>query len=300
MLKDNSHNGDWNLDLLKTNFSLELLEKFDLDFEMPVFREVESKTPTKYVDTDEIPKTDHVYQEPPPKPPRELTDSEKIDANEEDRPPAAYLPEVVFPSNNPYEIPTLRLDRCALYLRKPFVPWKKLTTIYKLTSIHFYTWDHHFEKMWQSREYTHILNNPDVECVVEPNYSLRDETPYALGLQQIYKKRYVARVLQEAGIMTYVDMNVAAKFREANMLGVPDGWTAYATRGYAADMDAFAIDFDIAQRKAGGRELLFVVYAGGKKVQDWCFQNNAIYLPNVMHALDEYKAEQNSFKLLTP
>lgn len=42
-------------------------------------------------------------------------------------------------------------------------------------------------------------------------------------MQAIYKKRFLARAMQEKGIGVFVDLNVAPKFYKLNLMGVPKG-----------------------------------------------------------------------------
>lgn len=83
--------------------------------------------------------------------------------------------------------------------------------------------------------------------MVEPNFSLYDTTPIAYGLQLIYKKRWIARFWQECGAAVYADLNVARKFAEYNRLGIPDGYNAFATRGYADREEYLREEIKIAQ-----------------------------------------------------
>ena len=91
-------------------------------------------------------------------------------------------------------------------------------------TLHFYTDDYRFNAVYEHPEKI-LQQNP--AQIVEPNFSLFNETPIAFGLQAIYKKRLVARQMQEEGIRVFVDLNVANKFYAFNLLGVPKGWSAF-------------------------------------------------------------------------
>lgn len=90
-------------------------------------------------------------------------------------------------------------------------------------TLHFYTDDYRFNAIYEHPE--RILQHNPAQ-IVEPNFSLFNETPIAFGMQAIYKKRMIARQMQEQGIRVFVDLNVANKFCAFNLLGVPKGWSA--------------------------------------------------------------------------
>src|SRR5690606_5282009 len=54
-----------------------------------------------------------------------------------------------------------------------------------------------------------------------------------------------------------------------NLVGVPRGWRAYATRGYAERLDDLDREYQIARDRCGS-EPLFLVYGGGQPVQAFC------------------------------
>ena len=90
-------------------------------------------------------------------------------------------------------------------------------------TLHFYTDDYRFQSVYDHPEKI-LQHNP--ANIVEPNFSLFNETPIAFGLQHIYKKRFLARACQEKGIRVFVDLNVAPKYYKVNFLGVPRGWSS--------------------------------------------------------------------------
>lgn len=141
---------------------------------------------------------------------------------------------------------------------------------------HFYTDDYRF---------TALLNDPspvvETGCVtaVEPNFSIHQQTPVAVGLFRIYQKRWIARYWQSKGIRIFVDLNVAPKFLDLNLLGVPEGWRAYATRGYNAKVGHTIEEHEAACQRAGTESVLFVVYGGGEDVQQLCADRGFIWIP---------------------
>ena len=182
----------------------------------------------------------------------------------------------LFPSDNQYEIPNLRLDRQPQTgLLLPFAPWGAYSRRKNnIATYHFYVDDYRFQKIWLHPE---KLIYTGCHEVVEPNFTLHLNMPIAYGLQLLYKKRWIARWLQENGVGVWVDLKVSEKYREFNLLGVPDGYNAFATRGYADNPAALSAELDIARRVSGYDTPNMLVYGGGKKAQEFCTKNSLIY-----------------------
>ncbi len=102
--------------------------------------------------------------------------------------------------------------------------------------------------------------------------------PIAYGLQLLYKKRWIARWLQECGIRVWVDLNVAPKFRELNKLGVPKGYNAFATRGHEGELCHLEAELQIAREISGVETPNMIVYGGGETCKSYCRQNWLIYI----------------------
>lgn len=198
--------------------------------------------------------------------------------------------DIIFPTDNDLEIPTLRLDRQPEGCEIPFVCWgeqKRTFKMYGKGTLHFYTDDYRFGNGIFEHPEKIQLHNP--ANIVEPNYSLYNETPIAFGLQQIYRKRFVARALQERGINVFVDLNVANKFYALNMIGVPKGYRSFCTRGYEDRLEALEFEYNIAKAWAG-QEPLFVVYNGGEKVKQWCREHGAVYVTPIITIKNKLKS----------
>jgi hypothetical protein len=123
-----------------------------------------------------------------------------------------------------------------------------------------------------------------VQALVEPNLSLFDTTPVAYGLQQIYKKRWISRYFQECGIKVYADLNVSRKFQEYNKLGIPEGYNAFFTRGYADRISTLEEEIEIARQISGLDNPNLIVYGGGAKVHEVCAKHNLVYVEQYMQA----------------
>lgn len=143
---------------------------------------------------------------------------------------------------------------------------------------HFYVDDYRFEAIWNN---PNKIINSDCLSIIEPNLSLFNTTPVSFGLHLIFKKRWISRYLQSENIRIFVDLNVNSKFAEYNLLGVPDGWISFATRGYADRLQDLEFEYNLAVKKSGGNPI-FVIYGGGKKVQDFSAEHNCIYIEQFM------------------
>lgn len=192
----------------------------------------------------------------------------------------------LFASNNKYEIPTLLLDRQPTSgLLLPFAPWGASSRQRKgIATYHFYVDDYRFNNIWLHPE--KLILTGCQECV-EPNFSLFDTTPIAFGLQLLYKKRWVARWLQECGVRVWVDLHVSGKFRELNKLGVPAGYNAFATRGVADYPDVLFDELEVAREISGVSSPNMIVYGGGERVREICQANNLLYVEQHMVRMRE-------------
>ena len=173
----------------------------------------------------------------------------------------------LYPSDNEYEIPTLRIDRQPENgLLLPFAPWGANSRRKKtVATYHFYVEDYRFHNIWLHPE---KLLACGCKEVVEPNFTLHLNMPIAFGLQLLYKKRWIARWLQECGIGVWVDLKVSDKYRELNLLGL-------------------AADFDIARKVSGLDRPNMLVYGGGQQAKEVCMRHGLIYSEQFMIAKRE-------------
>lgn len=199
------------------------------------------------------------------------------------------IPDCLFPTDNDLEVPTLRLDRQPEFCDIPFVCFGEQARTFQMNgngTLHFYTDDYRFNTIYEHPEKV-LQHNP--RNIVEPNFSLYSETPIAFGLQALYKKRFVARAMQERGINVFVDLNVNSKFYKLNMLGVPIGWHAFCTRGYNNRMAYLQFEYELAKRWAGENQLLFVIYGGGKSCKDFAQKNGCVYVEQLVNVKNKAK-----------
>lgn len=256
LIQDNNPFGENDWDALANEWDSEELEEWGFD----VWQEPkEDKQPKKSkgqgeADEDETEKTDFF---------------------------AMMLGDRIYASTNEFDIPNLQLDcQPTSGLLLPFAGWGADTRAKKgISTYHFYVEDYRF---------THIWNNPvsvlESGCaeLVEPNLSLFDTTPIAYGLQQIYMKRWIAHFWQECGAKVYADLNVSQKFYQYNRLGIPDGYNAFATRGYADRQEYLKMEIQIAREISGKDNPNMIVYGGGEKIKELCMQNNLLYVEQFM------------------
>lgn len=201
-----------------------------------------------------------------------------------------FIPDCLFPSDNELEIPTLRMDMQATTVDIPFVCFGEQRRTFSMNgmgTLHFYTEDYRFNAIYEHPEKI-LAHNP--RNIVEPNFSMFNETPIAFGLRDVYKKRFIARAVQDRGIRVFVDLNVAPKFYKLNLIGVPPGWSSFCTRGYSDRVNLLYFEHEVAKRIAGGNPLTFVCYGGGEICKQYCRENGLIYVTPVIAIKNKIKA----------
>lgn len=190
--------------------------------------------------------------------------------------------DVLYDSDNDFEIPNLLPDMQAGKLELPLTPWGANSRLTKgVATYHFYVDDYRFEALF--KDPVRLLTSGCV-AVVEPNCSCHDQTPIAWGLQLIYKKRWLARYFQECGIKVYADLNVSHKFIEYNKMGIPKGYNAFFTRGLDDWMVSLESDLRVAQEISGLERPNLVVYGGGAEVKKFCQSHGLLYVTDFINA----------------
>lgn len=220
----------------------------------------------------------------------------------------SYIPDCLFQTDNDLEIPTLRLDRQPSVCEIPFVCYGEQARTYEMNghgTLHFYTEDYRYNTIYDKPQ--QILQHHPAN-IVEPNFSCYQEMPIAFAMQAIYKKRWIARLMQEKGINVFVDLNVASKFYKLNMLGVPMGYKAFCTRGYSDRLHYLEIEWEMARSIAGENadEMVFVIYNGGDKCKQFAKEHRCIYVSPLIdiklkqRRLEARKKIEQSVALLSP
>ena len=178
------------------------------------------------------------------------------------------VPDAVWATDNDFDVPLLAEGLQADSVILPFVAWGAQTRKKRMPgTYHFYVEDYRFDYLWKNP--AGLVNTFCQNCV-EPNFSIYDQMPLPVALWATYRKRWIARWWQSKGIKIFVDLNVAEKYAKLNLLGVPKGWKAYCTRGYQARLDATEREYALACEHAYSKDILFVVYGGGRLVSEWC------------------------------
>ena len=201
----------------------------------------------------------------------------------EDKKPI-WIPDCLYASNNIYDIPTLLIEKQAKTVDLPIKPYGADRRDGKdVGTYHFYVDDYRFETIWDRPE--NIIHSGCIN-IVEPNISIFDTTPISYGLFQIYKKRWIARFLQDEGINIFADLNVSKKYYEYNALGIPEGWNAFSTRGYTDRIDYLIQEIEIAKQISGKDNPFMVIYGGGAKIHEITAKYNLIYVEQFMNVKD--------------
>ena len=209
-----------------------------------------------------------------------------------------YIPDCLFQTDNDLEIPTLRLDRQPSVCEIPFVCYGEQARTFKMNghgTLHFYTDDYRYNTIYDKPS---LIMQHDPANIVEPNFSCFNETPIAFGLQAIYKKRWLARTMQEHGINVFVDMNVAAKFYKLNMIGIPVGYRSYCTRGYSDRLQYLEFEWNLARQMAAENadNMLFVIYGGGANVREFAKQHRCIYVNPIIAIKNKVRSAQKKIE----
>lgn len=261
ILLDNANFGKWDFDKLANDWNNEMLADYNID----------------------IPQISYGGE---PDEAENGDDEDNTDENEDEEEfYRSMFNDVLFDSDNVYEIPNLLLDMQAGKVELPLTPWGANTRLSKdVATYHFYVDDYRFNALFKNPI---SLLTSGCKAVVEPNCSIHDQMPLAWGLQLIYKKRWLSRYLQECGIKVYADLNVSHKFTEYNNMGIPKGYNAFFTRGLDGWMESLKLDLKAAQEISGLERPNLVVYGGGKEIQSFCREKGLLYITDFINAKKE-------------
>lgn len=197
------------------------------------------------------------------------------------------VPDALYPSDNEYGIPLLDINLQADCVELPCQIWKSRAQgrkRFNTGTFFFYVDDTKFTAL--KSDPTPLLNSL---CTTagELNYSMGADMPQAIVLALLYWKRWIARFWQSKGVRIIVDLNVAPRWQHLNLLGVPKGWKAYATRGYVAYLDVIEEQYAMAQTHSGIVNPLFVVYGGGQRVVNLSQKRGWIHIKEQRDETDE-------------
>jgi hypothetical protein len=178
------------------------------------------------------------------------------------------MPDFLWPTDNELQIPVLRRDCQPSGVILPARAWGSLGRKREAKGgYHFYVDDYRFGHLWTHPEQ---LVGTRPLWVTEVNFSVFEHTPGAVAVWATYRKRWLSRYWQEAGIPIFVDLNVPENHQEVNLLGVPRGWNAFSTRGYEARVDDLQREIRTARRIAQTQDVILIVFGGGRKIAEVC------------------------------
>lgn len=190
------------------------------------------------------------------------------------------VPDLLWPSDNAYGIPTLDLGMQAEAVVAPVLHWAVQGKRHEFKGTwHFYTEDDKFNALWRDPS---AVSGTGAQAAVEPNFSIGPQFPRAVALWQVYRKRWMARFWQKQGLRVFVDLNVCEEHQEANLLGVPAGWRAFATRGYVSRPEDTEAEYAHACRIRGSADVLFLVVGGARGVGEMCRERGWLWVPEHM------------------
>lgn len=188
--------------------------------------------------------------------------------------------DTLWPSDNGLDIAALIPDMQADQIPGPVLQWgsQGQTKLHKGTW-HFYAPDSKFEVLWK---FPDRVFASQCQVLVEPNFSTLEQSPLWFALAQIGRKRWIARYWQAQGKRVLVDLNAAPKLNRPcpelggaipNLLGVPQGWTAYATRAHANQPEHLLSEWELAREHSGSEHPLFLCVGGGRRVKQLAQQH---------------------------
>lgn len=189
-----------------------------------------------------------------------------------------------FESDNEWGIPTLDLNFQCTKEHAVIERWGRLSRHNtRMPGMwHFYTDDYKFSALWKDPD---VIVRTGCVASIEPNYTTSFSHPKAEVLYNIWRKRWLARYWQTKGINTVVDLNVEIPFWDLNYLGVPKGWSSYATRWYANFNDV-ELQYKRAQEHAEREDITFFVFATKvKDVEEICKEKGWINVKMDMHTM---------------
>lgn len=217
-------------------------------------------------------------------PPEYIADLLEMSAGEPRKPEPVKTPpapsSIPFASNI-YDIPTLSLPHQPAVLPKTeeWQVWGSRKNDGRTKAIHFYTDDKRFNVLASEPE---KIKENGASIAIECNFSMPDDLPGALAIAEIWKKRSISRRWQAMGLDIVVDLNVSRKWLNWNLEGIPQGWTLYANRAYANDLDHLQEAFELACNRAGTNDITYLVY-GRKEAKKLCESSGWLWIDSAMH-----------------
>ena len=191
----------------------------------------------------------------------------------------------VFPCESQWGVTMLDINMQAMVVTTPVRVWGSVARSRKMLGTWvFYTDDYRFYAF--TKEPDQILGT-GCAAACECNYTIAPDTPRALALYAIYQKRWLNRYWQSRGVKTIVDMfGTPSVSGDLELLGVPQGWGAYSTRGGGGDHSVASVqmDYDRACIRCGKDPHLFLVYGGNLAMRRLCELKGWIWVEEYMQS----------------
>jgi hypothetical protein len=131
----------------------------------------------------------------------------------------------------------------------------------------FYVDDYRFDGVWRDPD---AALRTGAAAFVEVNYSVFEDTPRAVAVERVYRKRWLAAYWQRAGASVWVDLCMPEVHADLALLGVPVGWQRFATAGWDRRVGDLDTELEWAVERSGGHPFTLLVYGGGAEVRAWC------------------------------
>lgn len=174
---------------------------------------------------------------------------------------------MIHPTDNQWGVPELPLTADPRGIIDPVVAWGSVGRERQMPGTwHFYVDDYRFAKLLA--EPLRLLQT-GCTAACEPNISAFEQTARWEALATIGRKRAIAATWAAHGLKVVVDLCFPVEHRTLALLGVPHGWTTYATRGYADRPDELVAEWELARHHSGGSAILMVV-GGGEPIAHLC------------------------------
>jgi Domain of unknown function (DUF4417) len=225
---------------------------------------------------------------------RLLDEPETEDSQEAETLEVTLALDSIWPTDNAWSVPCLLPELQADQVAAPVQTWGTVGARRPMSGTwHFYTADAKFEPLWR-RPHRVLYSRP--AAVVEPNFSTTDQSPFALSLWHIYRKRWLARYWQSQGLRVFVDLNVDAALNQPheavggsrpNLLGVPAGWKAYASRAHSNQPDGLVREWEVARSHSGSDNPMFLVVGGGRAVKKLAVEHGWVWVPEQLQKAHE-------------
>lgn len=139
----------------------------------------------------------------------------------------------MFPSSNEYGIPDLELQQIRIPTRTAMVVADSgegtMVQYHTLSPrpgsvINFYVQDRRFESLWERPvDSLQRLMAHSFSALVEPDFSMYTEHPFALALFNLYRSRWLSRFWQLSGVKVIPSLSWNAQTLPLVGLGIPKG-----------------------------------------------------------------------------